>query len=309
MTFCEQQPYGGWQQAHRIGNDHLEMVVVSEIGPRIMYLGLLGSHNLFRNLDQDLGQTGGEEFRLYGGQRLWAAPENADDTYYPDNIPAEFRQLTEHVFEATAPVERTTGLQKQMRIELAQDRASAAVIHTISNQGADARELSPWALSVMNLHGMAIVPLPPFGSHAENLAPVSPLALWAYTDLTDPRWTVGSRHVLLQQDPLAGHPQKLGLSVGQGWAAYWLDSVLFVKTFGYDSAATYPDFGCNVEIFTDHRILEVESLGPLTAVAPGQSVSQTEEWHLFPKVAAPTNDREVETYVMPHVEAALQGRA
>ncbi len=305
MILCEQQPYGGWQRAHRIGNGHLEMVVVSEIGPRIMHLGLLGSHNLFRNLEMDLGCTGGETFRLYGGQRLWAAPENADNTYYPDNMPAEFQQVAEHVFMVTAPVERTTGLQKQMRIALAPDRPSATVCHTLSNQGSASRELSPWALSVMNLHGTAIVPLPPFGSHAENLAPVSPLVLWAYTDLTDPRWTVGRRYVLLQQDPLAGHPQKLGLNVSQGWAAYVLDSVLFVKTFGHDRSATYPDFGCNTEIFTDHRILEVESLGPLTTVVPGASVTQTEEWHLFRGVPTPTNDQEVKDHVLPHVEVAL----
>ncbi len=309
MTFCEQQPYGGWQQAHRIGNDHLEMVVVSEIGPRIMHLGLRGGHNLFRNLDQELGRTGGEQFRLYGGQRLWAAPENEKDTYYPDNMPAEFRQLTAQVFVVTAPVEDTTGLQKQMRIALAPDRPAATVVHTIFNRGAAPRVLAPWALSVMNLHGTAIVPLPPFGSHARNLAPVSPLVLWAYTDLTDPRWTVGSRYVLLQQDPLAGQPQKLGLCTSQGWAAYVLDSVLFVKTFGHDRAAAYPDFGCNTELYTDHRMLEVESLGPLTTVAPDASVTQTEEWHLFSGVPAPANDRDVENHVLPHVEAALQARA
>ncbi len=309
MIFCEQQPYGGWRQVHRIGNDHLDMVVVSEIGPRIMYLGLSGGHNLFRNVDQELGRTGDAQFRLYGGQRVWAAPENADVTYYPDNVPAEFRQVTERVFEVTAPVETTTGLQKQMRIELAPDRPAAVVRHTISNHGAAARELAPWALSVMNLYGTAVVPLPAFGSHAENLVPVSPLVLWAYTDLTDPRWTIGSRYILLQQDPLAGQPQKLGLQVSQGWAAYVLDSTLFVKTFRHDRSGAYPDFGCNTELFTDSRMLEVESLGPLTTVAPGAAVTQTEGWHLFGGVPTPADDRDVEDYVLPHVTAALRHRA
>ncbi len=305
MTVCEKRPFGGWKQAYLIGNDHLEIVMVTEIGPRIMHLGLKGSHNLFRNLEEDLGQTGGDEFRLYGGQRLWAAPENAQETYYPDNVPVEFRQISDHVFQAIAPVEKNTGLQKEMRIELAQDRPGVKVVHTITNQGSTSREFSPWALSVMNLHGMAIVPLPAYGSHAENLAPVSPLVLWAYSDLTDPRWSIGKKYVLLQQDPLAGHPQKLGLQVGQGWAGYLLDSVLFIKTFGFDWSATYPDFGCNTEIFTDNRILEVESLGPLTTVAPGASTSQVEGWHLFGGVPTPVSDRDVDACILPHVEVAL----
>ena len=305
MTFCKLQPYEGWQQAHRIGNEHIEMVVVSEIGPRIMHLGLRNGHNLFRNLDHELGMTGGIDFRLYGGQRLWAAPENVKDTYYPDNLPAKFQEISEGIFEVMAPIESTTGLQKKMRIELAQDRATATVVHTITNEGTSPREFSPWALSVMNLHGMAIVPLPPFGTHAENLAPVSPLVLWAYTDLTDPRWTIGSKYVLLQQDPLAGRPQKLGLRISQGWAAYVLDSVLFVKTFGHDCSAIYPDFGCNLEVYTDNRILEVESLGPMTTVAPGDSISQTENWHLFEGIPAPASDRDVDKHLLPSVEIAL----
>ena len=113
---------------------------------------------------------------------------------------------------------------------------------------------------------------------------------------------------MLQQDPLAGHPQKLGLQVGQGWAAYLLDSVLFIKTFGFEETATYPDFGCNTEIFADSRILEVESLGPLTTVAPGASVSHIECWDLFERVPTPANDRDVDAYILPHVEAELANK-
>lgn len=309
MFFCELQPYGGWHQAHRIGNNHLELVVVSEIGPRIMHVGLRDSHNLFRTLDQDLGKTGGNEFRLYGGQRLWAAPENAEDTYFPDNSPARFQEICEGIYEVTAPKEASTGLQKQMRIELAHDRAALTVVHTIFNVGSTPKEFSPWALSVMNLHGLAIVPLPPYESHADNLAPVSPIVLWAYTDLSDPRWTIGSKYVLLQQDPLAGSPQKIGLQISQGWAAYVLDSVLFVKTFEHDYHAAYPDFGSNVEIFTDNRILEVESLGPIAIVEPGASCSQTEHWHIFDGVESPECDNDVDKHLLPKLEVALNWRA
>ncbi len=297
--------YAGWKQAHRLTNDALEMVVVSEIGPRIISLSLRNSHNLFRELSEELGKTGGNEFRLYGGQRLWAAPENQESTYYPDNNPCEFRQVDEFLFRVTAPVERGTDLQKELDIQLPEAGASVTVVHRITNQGQQSACLAPWALSVMNLNGTAIVPLPPYGSHAENLAPVSVLSLWAYTDLSDPRWTVGAEYILLRQDALAGTPQKLGLQISQGWAAYVLDGVLFVKTFGFKANCPYPDYGSNTEIYTDHRMLEVESLGALTNVEPGASVTQTETWHLFGEVSTPTSDAEVEEFVMPHIQSVL----
>ena len=32
------------------------------------------------------------------------------------------------------------------------------------------------------------------------------------------------------------------------WAAYYLDGMLFLKRYGYDPTATYPDFGCSFDI-------------------------------------------------------------
>lgn len=306
MTTCTQIEYAGWNQVHLISNGHLELVVVSEIGPRIMSLALPGRHNMFRTLAGDLGQRGGTEFRLYGGQRLWAAPENAHDTYYPDNSPAEFRQVGPNRFRVTAPVEQGTGLQKEMQLQMAESQASVRVSHRIINRGPAARTFAPWALSVMNLHGTAIVPMPPYGAHGENLAPVSMMSLWAYTDLSDPRWSLGNRYLLLRQDALAGSPQKIGLKVSQGWAAYVLDNVLFVKTYDDEPNALYPDFGSNTEIYTDHRILEVESLGPLATVSPDECVMHTETWHLVPDVPVPATEQEVEDWVMPHIARIRQ---
>ncbi len=44
---------------------------------------------------------------------------------------------------------------------------------------------------------------------------------------------------------------------------------------------TYPDFGCNCETYTAGTFIELESLGPLEVVAPGESVQHLERWSLF----------------------------
>ena len=77
------------------------------------------------------------------------------------------------------------------------------------------------------------------------------------------------------------------MSALDGWIAYARGGDLFVKRFRYLPGATYPDFGCTVEVFTRSDMLEVETLGPLVQLASGASVEHVEEWRLFRDVAAP----------------------
>ena len=66
-----------------------------------------------------------------------------------------------------------------------------------------------------------------------------------------------------------------------GWLAYARAGHLFVKRFDPSPGQPYPDHGSQAEIFTDHRFLELETLGPLATLAPGAAVEHVEEWQLF----------------------------
>jgi hypothetical protein len=175
------------------------------------------------------------------------------------------------------------------------------VTHRLRNLGASAVETAPWALSVMAQGGTAIIPLPPRGPHAENLLPASHLVLWAYTDLSDPRWTWGQKYILLRQEPQAEAYQKVGASVPDGWAAYARDGRLFVKRFAYIRGAAYPDLGSSVETFTNAEFLELETLGPLVSLAPQATVEHVEDWYLFDNIPMPRGDGNVDANILPWV--------
>jgi hypothetical protein len=106
------------------------------------------------------------------------------------------------------------------------------------------------------------------------------MVMWHYTDMADPRWTWGTRYFQLRQDVKATCPQKVGFLNTKGWAAYTLGSDLFIKRYAFDPSATYADLGCNTETFTNEDMIEVETLGPLTRLAPGASVEHLEAWSL-----------------------------
>ncbi|MDQ6632037.1 MAG: hypothetical protein M3Y82_09820, partial [Verrucomicrobiota bacterium] len=107
------------------------------------------------------------------------------------------------------------------------------------------------------------------------------MALWGYTDMNDPRWIWGTKFVQLKCDPLATTPQKIGMMNTLGWAAYSHEGQVMIKRFGFDAKATYPDFGCNLESYTQGDLLEVESLGPLAKIEPEGKIEHTENWFLF----------------------------
>jgi Fe-S-cluster formation regulator IscX/YfhJ len=298
----EKISYQGWPNCYRLSNELVDLIVTTDVGPRIIRFGFIDEVNEFKEFDDDLGQTGGDRWRVYGGHRLWHAPEELVRTYVPDNVPITLEDHGEFV-RLVQPAEPLAAIHKEIEIALLDGEAQATVSHCLRNENLWPVELAPWALSVMAPGGVAIVPQPPRGPHPENLRPANLLTLWAYTDMSDPRWYWGREYVLLRQDSSMSRPQKVGVLVKDGWAAYARDGHLFVKTFDYVPGATYPDFGCNVELFTNADMLEVESLGPLVTLEPGRAREHVERWRLFKGVAEPADDAEVGEHVLPRVRS------
>ena len=181
-------------------------------------------------------------------------------------------------------LEKATGIEKEIDITLDPTGSHVVVVHKLTNRGQFAIEMSCWAMSVMNKGGTAILPQEPYQSHDEALLPARPLVLWPYTNLTDPRWSIGQKYITLRHDPDMKESQKVGILNRQGWAAYYRNSLLFFKRFPCEAEKTYPDFNSNNETYTDAAILELETLGALEKVQPGGTISHREDWWLYKSV-------------------------
>jgi hypothetical protein len=300
----EKIQYRGWKNCYRLFNNLVDLVVTADVGPRVIRFGFIDQPNEFKEFAIEIGKTGGDEWRSYGGHRLWHAPEAMPRSYAPDNSPVEIL-LSDTGVHAIQPVETQTGIQKEMEISLEEESAHVSILHRLRNLGIWPVELAAWCLSVMDVGGTAIIPLPPRGPHPENLLPKSTLAIWAYTDLTDKRLALGKQYVLLRQDTHKSSPQKVGASVPDGWVAYARAGHLFVKTFDYEPEAVYPDMGCSFESWTNHEMLELETLSPLVYLEPGDEVEYIEDWFLFDGVRAPANEDDVSKIILPVVKRVL----
>lgn len=292
--------YGGWENCYRLANDQIELIVTSDVGPRIIRFGFIGRENMFREFPEQLGTTSSDKWMIMGGHRLWHAPEAAR-TYYPDFEPVLVQEIDNGLIVTQKP-EPTTGIQKQMEIRMKPDSAEVQIKHNLINHNVWSVETAPWCLSVMDIGGTAIFPLPPRGSHPEAMIPTSVLSLWPYTDLSDPRWVLGFRYILLKQDPNNEVPQKIGVYNSEGWAAYANHNALFIKQSPLQFEGVYPDLGVNFEVFTNKDILEVESLGPLENIPPKGVIDHFEYWTLVDDVPQPQTEEDVEKKILPKMK-------
>ncbi|MEK6646933.1 MAG: hypothetical protein AABY84_09705 [Candidatus Firestonebacteria bacterium] len=292
--------YGGWNNCYRLANKLVEVVVTSDVGPRIIRYSFLNGDNEFCEYENQLGKTKSKEWMIYGGHRLWHAPEARPRSYSPDNNPVEVK-IEKFTIKLTQPVELSTGIQKEIEVTLDKNSTMVTVLHRLTNKNLWPIELSIWALSVMAKGGFAIIPREKYVPHTQSLLPTMPLVLWSYTDMSDKRWKWGKKYLILHQDECAKNPQKIGARVLAGWAAYSRKNNIFVKFFDYKKDANYPDFGCTVETFTNEDMLELETLGPLTKLEPDASVEHIEKWFLLGKPNIKPIDESIDSNVLPFI--------
>ena len=275
-------PHSGWNRNLCLANDHAEVLITLDVGPRILSYKRPSGENVFKNYDDQLGSSGEGEWKIRGGHRLWIAPEDEVITYHLDNGPVDYRieEFTDEIVIDSLQTQ-SRRIMKTLGVTLADNDSHVTVRHTARNAGDEPIQIASWALSVMKPGGVEIIPQPPLGVHPRDLLPNRGIVLWPYTDLTDPRWLLGREFFTLRQSE-GFPPTKLGMAHREKWIAYVIEDSLFIKTFDHVTGAVYPDGGCNFETFTNDEMLEIESLSPLAALAPGESVSHTENWYLFP---------------------------
>jgi hypothetical protein len=295
----EKVAYQGWPNCYRVSNGEVELIVTADVGPRVIRYGFVGGQNLFKEFSEQLGKTGEAQFQLRGGARVWKAPEDPVATWAADNQPVEI-ELAADGLTAREPIEPLTKLQKEISIHLEPTGTHVRVIHRIANHSLFPLEFSVWAMSMMAQGGTVITGFPPRGTHPKDLAATNPLVMWAYTDLSDPRWKFTRKYMMLRQDPANSVAQKLGLFNRQTWAAYLLNGDAFIKQADADAAKTYPDFGCSFETFTNNEFLEIETLGPLTKAPPGEALEHVEHWSLARGIRlSEFGDAEIDRVILP----------
>ena len=261
----------------RLENDYLALDYLTEAGPRIVRLipRGLGRNLLAETPEYELPSPYGP-YHLHGGHRLWHAPETAARTYIPDDSGLRVEPLAGGLSVSLVYDEPHSGIRKAMEITLAADAARVVVTHRLTNIGLWPVELAPWAITQLPVGGTAVLPTQATAG-PDGLLPNRMIALWPYSRWDDPRLRLTEEAIEIATQPLA-QPFKLGYLNLAGWLAYRYEGVVFRKRWTPQPERPHVDFGCNAEVYTNERHIELETLGPLVRLAVGEMVEHEEVW-------------------------------
>jgi len=281
--------YGNFGNCVKISNGIIELYVTTDFGPRIIHFSRVGMENIMYNdvkhtpLGDPIEVFGGDVHKLYGGHRLWISPEILPRCYHPDNDKVAVTKIKNGA-EFAATVEKNNGIQKIMTIVVSEGSESVTVEHTIKNVGLWEIELAPWCLTVMAAGGIEIMPQTNDETGFLNNRNFS---FWSYSDMSDDRVRFGKNFIFMKQETGHETPYKLGYNNTSGWGAYFISGQAFVKSFDPIEDGFYPDDGCCYETYTNEVMLEVETLGEITIIPPGEEVVHVEEWELYEEANPP----------------------
>ena len=261
---------------HRIGAYAFD--IPTGVGPRILAFRRVGEESPFADLPgavidhPDVGR-----FRFHGGHRLWRAPEVPAITYHPDDVPVEVIGGDGHV--EVADRGDLDGLVRRIVLTPEDDRV--LVTHTFANTVPRPIELAPWAITQLRIGGTAFLPIDAGTADPDGVLPNRTLVLWPYTDLSSPDVAFSADRVAITASDRRT-PLKLGTRNTRGWLAYRFGDQLFVKWAPvHDDALRYVDHGATVQCYRDHRFIELETLGPLVSLEPGDVLTHTEVWAIM----------------------------
>lgn len=288
-THIVKEDFHGWPNTYRLSNGLVEARVVTDVGPRIMDFRTVGGANLLYVRESEAGKQKEDTWMQRGGWRLWIAPERRETTYALDNVACTAEVVGESTLRVTGPAQPSAGIQKAIEVSLLPGEPRLRIASHIKNVSDHSLTYAAWSLPVLRPGGRAFVPQD-VGSLTAFDA-VRRLLLWSYTKIADPRYHFGDRLIEIDHTQVKPAPpgqsgrhadeSKIGVDSAQGWAGYLLDGTLFLKRFPHDPKGSYPDGGATIEVYSSHEFLELENLGPLTTIGPGEEIVLPEDWWLF----------------------------
>ncbi len=297
-----------WGECVKVSNGEIEFVITVETGPRIIRLAKVGGVNeLFEDLKgeafaEDESYTefwGGKRWENMGGHRFWHSPEAMPRTYIPHDLPIDCHILEDGV-SVSVDIDKI-GIRNVMTATMTAE-GEITVKHTAVNIGQWSMKFAPWCISVFEHGGLEVIPV---SKKDTKFLSNRTLMLWPYSDAKDSRFDMDNNYICMTTLPDGDDKNpnafKIGINCEDGFAMYFNHNNLFVKKFGYVDGANYPDNGCNFESYTNFKIMEIESLGALCELEPGEQTEYTEVWNLFCNVEKPNSIKEIDEMVQKYV--------
>ena len=253
-----------------------ELGIALDLGLRILHLSCIGHENLLYEQPDDLSDdlTTADGWRIFGGHRYWTAPES-EKNYYPDCAPISC-ELKKCGVRLTQPDDPWLHVRKHLEITFCED-GCIELLHRAENISANVITCASWGVTTFD-KGEAQISFTRRGT-PDSYNPSRNISLWGDSSPADPRIRFGTDDILVFHKPMDS-AFKMGIFSPDGHAHLINKGQKFSFSFEADKNAVYPDGGCNFELYMDRHVLELEALGQLTALNPGEAAEHWERWYV-----------------------------
>jgi hypothetical protein len=270
--------YHGWTGCWVLRSRSAEAVVAPEIGRVMSFRRLPDGENPFWENPELVGKSmirnpWGASMGSFGGDKTWPAPQSAWNWPPPDMFDASglHSERRGDGVRVTSPVSPTYGIRTVRQINLDSDRPRMTIVTTYEKTTGTGVEVGVWVITQVRSPEGAFLPIPAASRFPEGFAPNWPLP--------EP-WAVRKATLIeMRRDP--ANPHKIG---NDGGAVAWVgrDTVLTIALRAGDGGPR-ADGGCNAEIYTNPDptpYVELETLGPLRRIGPGDALTATNVYTL-----------------------------
>jgi len=205
------------------------------------------------------------------GSTLWTAPQ-IDWGWPPfevlDNQEYNVEKIGD-ILKMTSMPDSKSGFQFEKSWQ-ATENNSIRIEYLIKNISGKAKQVGPWEVTRVPCGGLVFFPDGGKGKVPEsNLKP----------DLQKD----GINWVAIDKKPIEDH-QKLFSTAKEGWLAYYLNGLLFIKQFPDIQPENYSPQQGEVEIYINKEksYTELENQGAYRLLQPGESIEYIVNWYLVP---------------------------
>ena len=265
-----------WGKILWVCHGSFELGIALDFGIRIVHAACSGMDNLLYRQPDDLsdGYFEPNGWRLYGGHRMWSAPEGPLSTT-PDNTPIHWKIQPDSIllWEDPNPI---TGFQKSLRLSFLAD-GNLRLFHEFKNISSRPVTCASWGITSLAPGGCAKIDF--FYDPSPSYQPRRSVSLWGSTRLQDPRLRFEEAALYATFSPISDFC-KVGIYSHRGIAVYENLNQRLTLSFPTSAIENLPDGGSNFEIFLCPHFMELETLGQLTQLMPGETASHWEKWKL-----------------------------
>lgn len=252
-----------------------ELIVLTEIGPRIVSFRPQGKDNFFYVNEKELKKEakGSDSWHMYGGTRFWISPES-EMTYAPDNVEAE-TVIANNTVTIISPVNKMTKLRKTIYLEAKEKTFS--ITCELKNEGTHLFTAGLWVISCLQPSKLSEFYLPWGENSTWNVKDMKYWKSWlgVQSNIESEQWNPMNEFFIIRP---SGEIGKVGFANHWGFALFCTKDITFIKKTNYIESAQYPDGGCSYEVYTSEDFYELETLSPLYTIKPGMTFTHKEEW-------------------------------